>query len=89
MNPATKWILNQFKGSGLTQQKFTEKCGVCMLQIGRWERGEQDPYPVSIRKVAPLLALLPRRKCFRQRKKPDGAGILKKRRNLRSQNRKK
>lgn len=41
MNPATKWILNQFKSSGLTQQKFAEKCGVCMLQIGQWERAEQ------------------------------------------------
>lgn len=59
MNPATKWILNQFKGSGLTQQKFTEKCGVCMLQIGRWERGEQDPYPVSIRKVGAAFGIAP------------------------------
>ena len=81
MNPATKWILNQFKSSGLTQQKFAEKCGVCMLQIGRWERGEQDPYPVSIRKVGAAFGIAPPEEVLQAAEEARRSRYIKKRHN--------
>lgn len=59
MNPAAKWLLDLYKGSGLTKQKFAKRCGMCAIQISRWERGEQDPYPASIRKAGAAFGVEP------------------------------
>ena len=59
MNPAAKWLFDLYKGSGLTKQKFAKRCGMCAIQISRWERGEQDPYPASIRKVGAAFGIAP------------------------------
>ena len=59
MNPAAKWLFDLYKGSGLTKQKFAKRCGMCAIQISRWERGEQDPYPASIRKAGAAFGVEP------------------------------
>ena len=59
MNPAAKWLFDLYKGSGLTKQKFAKRCGMCAIQISRWEHGEQDPYPVSIRKAGAAFGVEP------------------------------
>ena len=59
MNPAAKWLLDLYKGSGLTKQKFAKRCGMCAIQISRWERGEQDPYSASIRKAGAAFGVEP------------------------------
>ena len=59
MNPAAKWLLDLYKGSGLTKQKFAKRCGMCAIQISRWERGEQDPYPSSIIKAGAAFGVEP------------------------------
>ena len=59
MNPAAKWLFDLYKSSGLTKQKFAGRCGMCAIQLSRWERGEQDPYPASIRKVGAAFGIAP------------------------------
>ena len=89
MNPAAKWLFDLYKGSGLTKQKFAKRCGMCAIQISRWEHGEQDPYPVSIRKAGAAFGVEPPEEIIEAARKaqPVEAGALKKRRKFQSQNR--
>ncbi len=45
--------------AALTQRELAAKAGVTYVQISRIERGEAEPYPGTVRKLATALGVAP------------------------------
>ncbi len=45
--------------AALTQRELASKAGVTYVQISRIERGEAEPYPGTVRKLAAALGVTP------------------------------
>ena len=45
--------------AALTQRELAERAGVTYVQISRIERGEAEPYPSTVRKLATALGVAP------------------------------
>ena len=45
--------------AALTQRELAEQAGITPVQVSRIERGEAEPYPSTVRKLAAVLKVKP------------------------------